>query len=222
MAAVEPVQRTISETASKMNQAVQDAKPFTTSVNQDAVFGEGRLIQQMEDLKRNLPASDRVKLSADVDSVMDDADDALNTNEPSQLLEYRRRLGNQIDWDAIEKNPSTPQETANAARAKIYRALTDKIHAEIPETVELDKTLQPSIELRSHMRTKLGERVVGDPHAATVEAQSEFKKGQQTVETAFHNERAAQYWSKLKTALITAGVGAGTIGGIEKIIEHLL
>jgi hypothetical protein len=39
--AVEPVSRAISEGLSKMNAAVKDAKPFTTSIAQDNVFGEG-------------------------------------------------------------------------------------------------------------------------------------------------------------------------------------
>ena len=175
MKAVEPVQKTISDTASKMNQAAQDAHPFTTTVAQDSVFGEGPLTKDIGTLKEQLPPSVRTALSQDVDAVMQDADKALNSNDAAEVLEYRRKLGNQIDWDDISKNPTTTAEVQNVARAKVYRALGNKIHTEIPETVELDKTLQPNLELRSHMYKKLGERVVDDPHAATVEAQSELK-----------------------------------------------
>ena len=55
-----------------------------------------------------------------------------------------------------------------------------------------------------------------------MEAQTEFKKGSQTIENQLHNERAVRYWKNLKTALITAGVGGTAIGGIEKVLEHLL
>jgi hypothetical protein len=219
--AVEPVQRTINETASKMNGIVQNAKPFTTSVMQDSVFGEGKLQADIDAVRDNIPPSVRETLSKDIDGVMKDADKALNSNDPTEVLEYRRQLGNKIDWDSIEKNPSTPAEVQNAARAKVYRAIGDKIHSEVPDTVDLDKKLSPNLELRSHMVRKLGERVVDDPHAATVEAQSELKKGQQTVENAEHNEQVAKNWSRIKTALVTAGVGAGALEGIKHLIDLL-
>ncbi len=204
--AVEPVSRAISDGVSKVNAAVKDAKPFTTSIAQDNVFGEGSLNSDLEAMKKLLPASDRVKLSADVDDVLEDADKALNTTDPVELLEHRRQLGRQIDWDKIEKNPSTPQEVQNAARARVYRALGEKIH-EIPGTVALDKTLQPNLELMSHMKSKLGERVVDDPHAATVEHQSEFKKGKTMIENDTHNSQVAKNWRRVKDALLVAGVG---------------
>jgi hypothetical protein len=219
MKAVEPVQRTINETASKMNGIVQNAKPFTTSVMQDSVFGEGKLQADIDAVKENIPPSVREALSKDIDGVMKDADKALNSNDPAEVLEYRRQLGNKIDWDSIEKNPSTPAEVQNAARVKVYRAIGEKIHSEIPDTVELDKTLSPNLELRSHMVRKLGERVVEDPHAATVEAQSELKKGQQTVDNAAHNEMVAKNWGRIKAALITAGVGTGVLEGIKHAID---
>jgi hypothetical protein len=214
MASVEPVAKNISENVSKMNQLVKDANRFTTSVMQDNVFGEGSLTTDLDNMKKSLPASDRVKLSADVDDVLEDADEALNSNDPAHVLEQRRILGNKIDWDAIEKNPSTPAEVQNAARARVYKALTDKIHEEIPETVPVDKELQPNLELRSHQRSKLGTRVVDDPHAATAEAQSEFKKGQTTVENDLHNAVVEKNISRIKTILKAAGLfGIGTAFG---------
>jgi hypothetical protein len=218
MEAIEPVQKAIDETASKMNQKVQNAHSFTTSVAQDAVFGEGALTKDIGTMKEQLPPSVRRPLGEDIDAVMKDADKALNSTDPSEVLEYRRKLGNQIDWDKIEKNPTTPAEVQNAARVKVYRALGDKIHTEIPETVELDRKLAPNLELRSHMKSKLGERVVDDPHAATVEAQSEFKKGKTTVENTAHNEQVAKNWQRVKTGLITLGVSGGIIHEIEKFL----
>jgi hypothetical protein len=217
--AVEPVSKAISDGVSKMNAAVKDSPAFTTSITQDNGLGKGTLNSDLEAMKKRLPASDRAKLSADVDDVLLDADKALNSNDPIEILEQRRQLGRQIDWDKIEKNPSTPQETGNAARAKVYRALGEKIHDEIPTTVEIDKGLQPNLELLSHMKSKLGERVVDDPHAATVEHQSELKKGKAAIENTAHNEVVAKNWGRVKTALITLGVGGGIIREIEHLIE---
>jgi hypothetical protein len=217
VAAVEPVSKTISDTASKMNDVVQKAPAFTTSVMQDNVFGDAKFTDEIDALKKNIPPSVREGLSTDVDEVMQDADHALNSNDPQAVLEYRRQLAKQIDWDSIEKNPATPQEVQNAARAKIYRAIGDKIHNEIPETVELDKTLQPNLELRSHLVKKVGERLVDDPHAATVEAQSELKKGQATVENNLHNEQVAKNWGRIRTALFAAGVSGGVLEGLKHI-----
>jgi len=217
-AAVEPATQTINETASKMNKIVQKSPSFTTSVMQDSVFGEGNLHAQFDALKENIPASDRVKLSADADSVLEDADKALNSTDPTEVLEYRRQLGRKIDWDSIEKNPSTPSEVQNAARAKVYQQLTGKIHAEIPETVELDKVLQPNLELRSHLVRKVGERLVEDPIAATNEAESELRKGKNKVEVDTHNEQVGKNWQKVKAALIALGIGGGLLHEIEKFL----
>jgi hypothetical protein len=217
-AAVEPTLNAISETASKMNKTVNDAPSFTTSVMQDNVFGEGKFTDEIEAVKKNLPPSVREALSPDVDAVMEDADKALNSSDPSEVLEYRRKLGNQIDWDKIEKNPTTAGEVQNAARAKVYRALGEKIHSEIPETVELDKQLSPNLELRSHIRSKLGDRVVDDPLAATSEAQSEFRKGKTAIDNATHNENVAKNWQRVKYGLITLGVGSGVVHEIDKLL----
>jgi len=216
-AAVEPTANAINETASKMNKIVNDAPNFTTSVMQDNVFGEGKFTDEIEALKKNLPPSVKT-LAGDVDAVMEDADKALNSNDPSEVLEYRRKLGNQIDWDKIEKNPTTPAEIQNATRAKVYRALGEKIHSDIPETVELDKQLSPNLELRSHIRSKLGDRIVDDPHAATAEAQSEFRKGKTAIDNAVHNETVAKNWQRIKYGLISLGVGSGIIHEIEKFL----
>jgi hypothetical protein len=218
MKAVHPVTKAINETASKMNDIVADAPQFTTSTLTDSGLGEGKLLDDIEGLKKNLPASDVEKLAKDVDGVMKDADKALNSTDPNEVLEYRRQLGQKIDWDAIEKNPSTPTEVQNAARAKVYRAIGEKIHSEIPDTIPLDQELQPHLELRSHMKSKLGERVVDDPLAAKAEAQSEFKKGQTTVENTLHNEQVAKNWNRIKYGLVAAGISSGVIHAIDKVL----
>jgi hypothetical protein len=210
-AAVEPTVKAINETASKMNQVVKDAPDFTTSVAQ-----EGKLTGEIDALKKNLPPSVRGSLGQDVDAVMEDSSKALTSTNPAGVLEERRKLGNQIDWDKIEKNPTTPAEIQNTARVKVYRALGNKIH-EIPGTVALDKELAPNLELRSHMRSKLGDRVVDDPHAATVEAQSELEKGKAVIENAAHNEQVAKNWSRIKAALIAAGIGGGVVHEISSL-----
>jgi hypothetical protein len=218
VASVEPVARTINETASKMNDIVKDAPKFTTSVMQDNVFGDAKFTDEIDSLKKNIPPSVREGLSADVDDVMKDADKALNSIDPQEILEYRRQLGKQIDWDDIQKNPTTPKEVQNAARAKVYRAIGEKIHTDIPDTVELDKILQPNLELRSHLQRKVGERLVDDPHAATVEAQSEFKKGETTVKNNLHNEEVVKNWNRVKVGLVALGVTGGVIHEIDKLL----
>jgi len=221
-AAVEPITKAIADTSSKMNSLVRDAPKFTTSVMQDNVWGEGTLTREIESMKQNLPPSVRKPLSADIEAVMSDMDKALNSTDPAEVLEQRRLLGKKIDWDKLESNPTTPAEVQNLARARVYKALGDKIHADIPDTVPLDKTLQPNLELRSHTRTKLGDRVVDDPHAATAEAQSEFKKGKTAVENAAHNAQVEKNWQKIKTALIAAGVSGAaikTLSDLSKLFE---
>jgi hypothetical protein len=211
LAAAEPVQNLISETSSKMNRIVRDAPQFTTNIETDAGFGNNNLTSEIEAIKKNLPASEKLKLSQDADAVLEDASEILKSTDPAKVVEYRRQLGNSIDWENISKNPETPKEVQNATRAKVYRAITDKIHSEVPETVALDKIMQPNLELRSHLRNRLGDRAFEDVHAATAESQEQAKLGKQKIENDLHNAQVAKNWQKVKYALITAGVGEGLL-----------
>ena len=221
MKAVEPVTKTINETASKMNDVVKNAPKFTTSVAQDSGIGSGTFFSDIDAVKKSIPASVRKTLSADVDDVVSDADAALNSQDPAEVLEARRQLGKRIDWSDFSNQPETPQQVTNVTLARVYRALGDKIHDEIPTTVALDKVLQPNLELKSHMKSKLGERVVDDPIGATAEHQSEFKKGKTTTDIADHNDRVTRNRTYLKHAAKVAGVG-GAIAGAEAIKDVLL
>jgi hypothetical protein len=155
-----------------------------------------------------LHASEKLKLSQDADAVLADASEILKSTDPAKVVEYRRQLGNSIDWENISKNPETPKEVQNVTRAKVYRAITDKIQSEVPETVALDKIMQPNLELRSHLRNRLGDRAFEDVHAATAESQEQAKLGKQKIDNDLHNEQVAKNWQKVKYALITAGVGS--------------
>jgi len=84
-------------------------------------------------------------------------------------------------------------------------------------TVEFDKQLSPNLELRSHIRSKLGDRVVDDPRAATSEAQSEFRKGKTAIENAAHNEAVVKNWQRVKYGLIALG-GSGLVHEIDKLL----
>jgi hypothetical protein len=221
MKAVEPVTKTISDTSSELNKIIQNAPDFQTSIFDDNVSQSsasyGKLQQMITDIKSGFPPSVRKTLTEDVDGVMTDAEEALKSKNPADVLEARRVLGKKIDWDAIEKNPSTPKEAQNLARVKVYHALGDKIHAEIPETVPLDKTLQPNLELKSHMTSKLGERVVDDPQAATAEAQSEFRKGQEKLFVDDHNAKVSR---NRKIAAEALGIPAAGVTGA--LVEHYM
>jgi hypothetical protein len=219
MAAVEPVQTVISQTASKMNQIVRNAGEFTTNIETDAGFGNNSLTSDVEALKKNLPASDRAKLSQDVDSVMEDAGDILKSTNPAEVLEFRRGLANSIDWENVSKSPETPKQAQNTAKTLLYRTLTNKIHSEIPDTVGLDKTLQPNLELRSHLRNRLGDRAFEDPIAASAEAQEQARRGKQAVEDDAHNAQVTKNWGRVKTTLIGLGIGGGVLREIEHLIE---
>jgi hypothetical protein len=219
MAAVEPVQNMILQTASKMNQIVRNAGDFTTNIETDAGFGNNTLTSDIEALKKNLPASDRAKLSQDVDSVIEDANSVLKSTNPAEVLEYRRQLGNSIDWENVSKNPETPKEAQNTTASKLYRVLTDKLHNEIPDTVPLDRVLGPHLELRSHLRNRLGERAFEDPISATAEAQEQARRGKQAIEDDAHNTQVAKNWGRVKGALVTLGVGGGVIHEIERLLQ---
>ena len=216
LAASEPVQNLISATSTKMNRIVRDAPQFTTNIETDAGFGNNNLTSDIDAIKKNLPASEKIKLSQDADAVLADASEILKSTDPAKVVEYRRQLGNSIDWENISKNPETPKEVQNATRAKVYRAITDKIHSEVPKSAPLDKIMQPNLELRSHLRNRLGDRAFEDVHAATAESQEQAKLGKQKIENDAHNEQVAKNWQKVKYALITAGVGSGLLSQFER------
>jgi len=187
MKAVEPVQQTIKDTGIKMNDLIQNSPPFRSTVKDD-----GTLVDVMDELKNNIPASDRAKLSLDVDDELKNANDAMISFDPNEVLAYRRKLGSQIDWNDIPRNPQTPGEVQNVAKVKIYKALGDKIHTEVPGAAELDKVFQPNLELQSHLDAKLGRTVSRDPVEANAQQRSELLKGKAQLENKAHNDIVAK------------------------------
>lgn len=184
---VQPNAQVIEALATKMNQLVQDAPPL-----EDSVWDTGDVQQNLADLKASIPASERAKGVENVNDEIENNADALHSNNLQELLEARRQLGRRIDWENLTNIPETPKETVNSARAIIYRALGDKVHEAVPETVAVDAQLQPNIELRSYYRNRLGDRAVDDPVGATAEAESEFQKGKRVLDTKKYNEQVAK------------------------------
>jgi hypothetical protein len=185
--AVGPVRKTLADTGVKLNEAVAQAPPFEHSIVQ-----EGKIHEAIDGVIDNLPGGDEERLTKTVEKEMESADSALSSKDPKEVLAYRRKLGSQIDWNNIVKNPDTPGETQNLARAKIYRALTDKIHEEIPETVPLDKIFQPNLELQSHLDAKLGTALSRDPAEAEAQRASELEKGKRQLGDEAYNEVIAK------------------------------
>jgi hypothetical protein len=203
IADIEPNDLAIRTQTAKLNQIVRDAKPAKTSV-----LDSGDLQNKIADLKSEVPQSLRKKAAADIDAEVKNASDALKSKDLQEILDYRRKLGGQIDWNNVGLSEYTPGEIVNSARATIYRALTDKIHTELPETVAVDGKLAPNLELRSFYN-KINPRGVEDPASATAEANTEFRKGKTQVENAAHNAAADKYRQRLAHILTLAGIGTG-------------
>ena len=129
-----------------MNDLIQKAPEFKSSIKDDATFDE--IIDKVRD---NLPGGDEEKLNAAIDKEIQSADGALDSRDPKEVLAYRRKLGSQIDWNDIPRNPETPAEVQNVTKVKLYRALGDKIHQEVAGSADLDKIFQPNLELQSHL-----------------------------------------------------------------------
>lgn len=185
--AVRPVNKTIAWTGKQVEAIVQAAEPFEESIMQ-----EGKVDEVLDKVRDGLPAADEEKLNATIDKELQSADEALRSKEPTEILAYRRKLGDLINWNDIPKNPSTPGEVQNVTRAKIYRVITEKLHNEIPATARLDKVFQPNLELRSHLDAKLGETVSRDAEEAEAQQASELAKGKAQIENEGYNEVIAQ------------------------------
>jgi heterodisulfide reductase subunit C len=182
--AVEPMQKTLTETGIKMNQAIQNAPAFKSSVLAD---GNSTLLKDIEDLRDNLPLKSEDPLNKVFDKQVEAAYDVLNSTDPKEVLAYRRKLGSQIDWSDIRQSPETTKDAKDLVQAKIYRALGTKLHTEIPETAELDKIFQPNLELQSHLDKKLGTSISRDPVEANAQHLSELNKGKRQLAVDAHN-----------------------------------
>jgi hypothetical protein len=195
--AVEPLQKTIADTGAKMQMLVENAPRFKTAINEDNFNASGdwskRSIEKsIDDLRQNLPGGDEERLSKAVDKELESAQGVLDSRDANEVLEYRRKLGSQIDWNNIAKNPETPGEVQNATKVRIYSALSNKLHDEIPGMAELDKTFQPNLELQSHLDAKLGTTVSRNPTEANAQQASELAKGKRQIQTEAHNEIVAK------------------------------
>ena len=213
---VQPNSQTIETLATKMNKMVQDAPPVEQNV------WDGSDVQQkLKDLEASIPASEREKGAANIADEIQNNVDALHSNNLQEILEARRQLGRRIDWENLTNIPETPKETVNSARAVIYRALGDKVHEAVPETVAVDGQLQPNIELRSYYRNRLGDRAVDDPVGAAAEATSEFQKGKKVIDTKAYNDQVAQN-RKIAGLDEPTGPGGGKMAdALDKIVDKV-
>ena len=182
--AVAPMHKAITETGLAMNDVISKAAPFKSSTISDP---SSSFLQDITDLRDNLPLKADDPLNKVIDTQVQAAYPALESTDPAEVLAARRKLGTQIDWNNIVHSPETAGEAKNLAQSKIYNALGNKIHAEIPQTAELDKVFQPNLELQSHLDAKLGRGISRDPLAANAEHLSELKKGQTQIANEAHN-----------------------------------
>lgn len=196
-----PVQKTLTDAGAQMNAIIAKAQPFETSITEDATLDE-----TLDAIRDNFPAADEEKLNTTMDKELQSADDVLRSKSPSEVLAYRRKLGNQIDWNNITRNPDTPGQVQNLARVEIYAALGDKLKAEIPEIIPIDKTFENNLQLQRFLDRNGVDR---DPTLATAEHQSEFDKGRQQLEVQAHNAQVAKNWQRIRAALGVLGVGGG-------------
>jgi hypothetical protein len=218
MRAVEPVQKALTDTGIKMNKVIANAPEFATSTLGDT---ESTLLKDVADIRENLPTKEDDPLNKVVDKQVEAAYPALNSTNPAEVLAYRRKLGTQIDWNNIVRNPETSGEAANLTKVKIYNSLGNKIHTEIPETVELDKVFQPNLELQSHLDAKLGKAVSRDPVEANAQAASEFRKGKIALNVTKHNAQVDKNIGIAKKVLTALGAGAAGGIGID-LGKHLI
>lgn len=218
---VQPNSQVIEGLASKMNKMVEDAPSLEQNV-WDTAGKDGKTIsQRLNDLKLSIPASERDKAADNIADEIQNNVVALNSTDPREVLESRRQLGRRIDWENLTNLPETPKETVNSARALIYRALGEKIHDAVPDTVAVDAQLQPNIELRSYYRNRLGDRAVDDPVGAAAEATSEFQKGKKVIDTKAYNDQVAQN-RKIAGLDEPTGPGGGKMAdALDKIVDKV-
>ena len=183
--AVGPVQKTLQETGVKVARVIADAPEFEKSTIADP---SSTILKDLTDVRDNLPLREDDPLNKVVDKQLESAYPALESTSPQEILSARRVLGGQIDWSNITNSPETAGEVKNLTQAKIYHALGNKLHAEIPETAALDKVFQPNLELQSHLDAKLGEAVSRDPVQAEADRLSELNKGKAQLANQAHNE----------------------------------
>ena len=209
-----PVQKTLTDTGLEMNKVIQSAPAFKTSTIADP---NSTLLSDIDSVRDNLPLKLDDPANKAVDVQMQAAYPALESTNPAEVLAYRRKLGNQIDWSNITNSPETPGEAKNLAQVKIYSALGNKIHAEIPKTAELDKVFQPNLELQKFL-DKVG--VSRDPSEADAEHFSELAKGKRQLAVNEHNEKVAR--NRALAWKVLGPVVAGAVGfPVYEGIKHL-
>ena len=154
----------------------------------------------------NLPLKLDDPMNKVVDTQLQAAYPVLESTDPSEVLAYRRKIGGQIDWSNLTNSPETSGEAKNLTQSrKIYNALGNKLHAEIPETAALDKVFQPNLELQTFL-DKNG--VSRDPVEANTEHLSELNKGKRQLAVDVHNAKVARNWKIVSRAGIW-GTGLG-------------
>jgi hypothetical protein len=201
------VNDTISTQGAALDKILQSAKPLPESP-------KVAVSSALDSLKTELPGGSEETLGKAIDKEATRYSAALDSKSPLEINQTIRELDQRIsDYSAPENQLEGPASAKDAALVTIRRTLRDSLNSAYPETKPINKQLGDAIEVRSVLRSKLGQ-VANDPTAATQQYQSELAKGQDQLSRDIANENLQQRYNEIKER--NAGrrkVALGVVGG---------
>jgi hypothetical protein len=223
---VAPINVTITTKGLALNKLVGEAGPMSSS------YGTGSYINDIVELKDELPASVQDQYAKDIDKEIARYGKAINSTDPREVLAAKRELDARIkSFTAPEEPIDSPAKAADAARVTLRRGFNDLLSTEIPATKPINEVLSKNLEVRAALDNKLGD-IARDPVAADAQYRSELTKGKTILQNKAADAAAqakyardvarvkANRWKAGITTATAAGVGG--LGAIHSKIAAIL
>jgi hypothetical protein len=131
----------------------------------------------LDTLKQELPGGSEEQLGKAVDKELTRYNDALSSTNPVEINSTIRELDKRINsYTSPEELLDGPAIAKDAALVTVRRILRDTLNNAIPESKPINSELSNAIEVRSVLRTRLGQ-VANDPAAAQQQYQQQLQLG---------------------------------------------
>jgi hypothetical protein len=223
--AVAPTNELIATQGKALDAILKDAPPLNAAP-------KAAVADALNSLKDELPGGSEEQLGKAIDKEALRYSDALNSRSPLEINQTIRDLDSRINsYTAADEPLEGPASAKDAALVTIRRTLRDALNENYPQTVPINKQLSDAIQVRSVLRSRLGQ-IANDSSAANAQYAEQLKLGQDQLardtanqsiadELAARKAKVSRNRSIAKTVGAVAG-GAGLLEGGRRVVGSLI
>ncbi len=205
--AVAPTNELIATQGNALDTILKNAPPLKEAP-------QAAVSDALTSLKTELPGGSEEQLSKAIDKEVERYSPALNSTSPLEINSTIRELDKRISsYNAPEEPLEGPASAKDAALVTIRRTLRDALNENYPQTVPINKQLSDALQVRSVLRSRLGQ-IANDSSAANAQYAEQLQLGQNQLARDNANQSIADELAARKATVQRNRSIAKTVGNV--------